>query len=86
MAFCTQSIYIDGVLDNQRACSSQSIDFVGSYDNDTVSIGRLSRAGEPPAWQLEGSIDDVRIYDRALSGGEIEALYGAVEPPDGDVY
>ena len=26
-------------------------------------------------WQFEGLIDDVRIYDRALSAAEVQALY-----------
>ena len=31
-------------------------------------------------WGLIGSIDDVRIYNRALSDGEVKALYDLEKP------
>ncbi len=71
----TQVIYIDGQLDASRTCSADPIDFVGNYDNDKVSIGRFSRSGNPNAAHFNGKIDDVRIYDRALSAKEVKELY-----------
>ena len=41
-----------------------------TYD---VAIGRHAAGGQ----HFKGLIDDVRIYDRALSDGEVAALYGA---------
>lgn len=72
----TQAIYINGVLDNLRTMSIGPIDFVGGYDDNLVNIGRTTRVGLPPADQafFRGTIDDVRIYDHALSQEEITAL------------
>jgi len=72
-----QAVYIDGRLNKDRVCSPEPIDFVGDYDNDKVNIGKESRAGNPEASYLEGIIDDVRIYNRALSTEEIHQLYFA---------
>ncbi len=74
----TQAIYIDGQLDNSRTCSPDPIDFVGGYDDDKVSIGRVTSAGVGQ-YYVDGRIDDVRIYDRALSAPEIQELYGQAQ-------
>ena len=71
----TQAVYIDGLSNNSRTCSSAPIDFVGVYDDDTVNIGRFSRSGNPDVSHLDGTIDDVRIYDSALTAQEINLLY-----------
>ena len=81
----TQSIYINGRLDSSKNCSSDPIDFDGNYNDDKVNIGRASRSGDITGSYINGLIDDVRIYDRALSAGEIEELWGG-EIPTGDVY
>ncbi len=82
----TQAIYINGQPDISRTCSSDPIDFVGGYDDNKVNIGRFSRSGEPgPAagvWYLDGKIDDVRIYDRALQSAEIQQLFDDAIGPD----
>jgi len=70
-----QAIYVNGQLDNSRICSPDTIDFVGGYDDDKVSIGRFSRNGVASDFHLDGLIDDVRIYDRALSAEDIQELY-----------
>ena len=71
----TQAIYIDGQLSADRTCSPDPIDFVGGYDDDKVNIGRSTTDPGDPRFHLKGKIDDVRIYDRALSTEEIEQLY-----------
>jgi len=39
------------------------------------------RLGNPVGWgQLDGAIDDVRIYNRALTASEIQQLYNSSEP------
>jgi hypothetical protein len=40
----------------------------------TVDIGRFGNVG---GTNFKGYIDDVRIYNRALSAAEIQALYNA---------
>ncbi len=71
----TQSIYIDGQLDVSKTCSPDPIDFVGGYDDNRINIGRYTVNVGSPAYHFQGIIDDVRIYDRALSGEEVWQLY-----------
>lgn len=71
----TQAIYINGQLDASRTCSPDPIKFIGGYDDDTVHIGAVRRAGyTAPKYYLNGIIDEVAIYNRALSAEEIQQL------------
>jgi len=65
------SIYLNGVLDNTVSTSSQSMTWAG---NSIINIG-VGFTGT--VWPFNGLIDDVRIYNRALSPAEIFALYSA---------
>ncbi len=58
-------IYINGVLD-QRVIAVAT----GGTNNDPVYIGQYS----PGQTTIDGRIDDVRLYTRALSDAEIAAL------------
>ncbi|MBW8034414.1 MAG: T9SS type A sorting domain-containing protein, partial [Planctomycetes bacterium] len=60
------AIYINGSLDTSEA-------FTGSIDttSNDVYIGQYTSGGN----NFDGLIDDIRIYSRALSAAEIEALY-----------
>lgn len=60
-------LYVDGILQTTQANTA-------SIDNDNVDlwIGDRSDGGVLP---FDGQIDDVRIYNRALSSTEIETLY-----------
>ncbi len=62
-------LFIDGVLEAAKAAAS-SVD-VGKYE---VCIGENAQA---VGRQWNGSIDDVRIYNRALSHAQIVSLMGA---------
>src|SRR3989344_1302052 len=62
----TMSWYIDGILDSQTT-RTETI----QNNNDSLRIGRFDRN----AWSWTGLIDDVRIYNRALSADEIKRLY-----------
>ncbi|MBW8001088.1 MAG: LamG domain-containing protein [Planctomycetes bacterium] len=72
----TQELYIDGTLDNSRTCLAGPIDFVGGYDDNKVNIGRWTRAGGVAGgnYFLDGTIDDVRIYNRTLTASEISTI------------
>ena len=63
----TLQIYIDGVKGTDASYATAPI-----YSTDTMVIGKanLSYAG----WNWVGSIDDVRIYNVALSAGEISTI------------
>jgi len=68
------SLYLNGEL---KTSSSHSLGSI-SYENYPIRIGSLSyisRLGYP----LNGLIDEVRIYNRALSDSEIKALYEATK-------
>ncbi len=73
----TQSIYINGQLDATEPCSSTPIDFVGMYNNGEVNIGRLTRNGASPTGHFKGTLDEIMIYDTALTPAEIAQIYGA---------
>ena len=62
------SLYVDGLLDNFAEAS-------GAIDRNSqpVLIGANS---EMPAREFKGAVDEVRIYARALSPGEIAVLAG----------
>lgn len=65
----TVNIYVNGVLDKSL---SYSTSFAHGSSNDNIQMGQnLSTAAQP----FKGAIDDVRIYNRALSQTEITELY-----------
>lgn len=65
------NIYMDGVLDNGTA-DAQVSPYVVSTDD--ISVGARAVPSAPAAF-LNGSVDDVRIYNRGLTALDIAALY-----------
>jgi hypothetical protein len=66
----TVSGYIDGIKDNA---------FNSSYTRSTINSDRLwiaSHAGSSPNYWT-GKLDDIRVYDYALSAAEVRALYNS---------
>ena len=64
------NIYINGILKSSRTAN------VGPYNNNEyVSVGAQPQNGGGLTNLFYGSMDDVRIYSRALSAQEIQALY-----------
>jgi hypothetical protein len=68
-------IYIDGVED---LLSRDDFDPGGAVNDssENLLVARDNRMGEPDFF-FAGLIDDVRIYNRALSAGEVAQLYEA---------
>jgi hypothetical protein len=64
----TGRLYVDGVLNSSAPQSSPLTD-----RNNQVYIGR----GISGTNSFSGSIDEVRVYNRALSATEISALYNS---------
>lgn len=58
-------LYLNGILISTNSTAADII------DND----GLLTIGGDETGSELSGYIDDVRIYDRALSDSEVEELY-----------
>lgn len=79
--------YIDGVLQASQAYNTMAIDTAADQD---VIIGALDAGGGALASFFSGSIDDVRIYNRALAADQVWQLYDAYDliadlEPDGAV-
>ena len=64
----TAKIYIDGVLDSEQSAPSRSLAPLG------VFVGADVRDSDK---FLKGIIDEVGIYDRALTQSEIQAIFNA---------
>lgn len=65
-----EKIYVDGVFDNQTSIAGAVSD---SWSQNSFLIGKTLNI---TYWQYyDGLIDDVRIYNRALSATEIQNLY-----------
>ncbi|MHC4251256.1 MAG: SUMF1/EgtB/PvdO family nonheme iron enzyme [Planctomycetota bacterium] len=60
-------LYVDGKLEPMSSTDGQQM--------DTADGGRIVIAADEEERCFSGTIDDVRIYDRALSGEEIAALH-----------
>ncbi len=63
----TVSVYVDGVLDKSATDTNNA-----NGTNQTTAIGRQ---GAFNGRYFNGPIDDVRLYNRALSAGEINKLW-----------
>ncbi len=63
-------LYVDGNLVASSLSSNNSL----YYQNDSVAIGRDAGASSS---YFNGSIDDVRVYNRALSATEISKMYSS---------
>jgi len=77
----TMTVYLDGVLDNGTLNGTVAGRQVSSTRD--VFVGR--RADDSVDYNFNGMIDEVRIYDRALSQAEIQAdMNAAIAPPAPD--
>ncbi len=65
-------IYVDSFLENEKFIGSHSI--LTSSTNFKIAYNTFN-GGLGEFYYFDGSIDDVRLYDRALSSDEIKALY-----------
>ncbi len=66
----THKLYVNGQLVAQNRVNKSLI-----YETMPVYVG----ANTPSAELFDGIIDEVRIYNRALSDSEIKALYDATK-------
>ena len=70
------TLYIDGLADGVNSGADDLYNLTPGVD---VSIGRRATSNDRFFF---GSIDEVRIFDRALSAGEVAGLAGRTEPFD----
>ena len=55
---------------------------VGDVPIAMIGAGERSNKTPPVVYQFSGSIDDVYIYDRALSASEVQTLFSSVPEPN----
>lgn len=67
-----QKFYVNGVLESTIAMTGM----ISNYTNDIV-LGTRSLNGTTPWRVFNGTIDEVAIWKRALSAGEITSIYNA---------
>lgn len=72
----TATIYVDG-----KSVPTTAVNFGGAYHTTSANLLIANRTGS--AAYFPGSIDDVRIYNRALSATEVQQLYNAGAPGKG---
>jgi MYXO-CTERM domain-containing protein len=71
-------LYVNGTLQSNESAAGSG--FFGDVDGlDTLLVG-ANRDSGGLAWFYTGAIDDLAIYDHALSQGEIDALQTAAIP------
>jgi hypothetical protein len=68
----TLRIYVNGVQESTAALTGAVL-----QTGQALCIGRYGTVAEP----VNGSIDDFRLYNRALTPSEIQSLYGTAVPP-----
>lgn len=66
----TSKIFINGV--EQTLTASGTWSFSGVPSGDDLRIGNYNGNSQ---YEFNGSVDDFRVFSRALPGGEIQALY-----------
>ena len=66
-------IYVNGELQNSGEWDANAK--AKSYEKTTWKIGMAAPGSEKWAWPAKGAIDDVRIYKKALTDAEVQALY-----------
>jgi hypothetical protein len=69
-------IYIDGKFNQSGNPVAASVDRIASVNPEPLRIGRDNESA-PTNQTFNGSIEDVRVYNRALTADEIYELYNA---------
>ncbi len=71
------SIYVDGVLDNGQTIiyNPFGLNAQAPFSGTDLTIGKMKDYVSSLHTNYSGSLDDIRIYNRALSAPEVAALY-----------
>lgn len=72
----TASLYVDKVLVGTRTGGANT------GEGSNIKIGRLGVASAPTAEQFEGSLDELAVYDYALSAQRIAVHFDAAMVPE----
>jgi hypothetical protein len=71
----TRQLFVNGVFEGST--STPTTDF---SNQEPITLGKRFRSGGSFAGFLDGIIDDVRLYNRALSASEINQIYTNTDP------
>ena len=69
-------LYVDGIQIGSGTAASGPIQYSNDPANE-LAIGNYTLATANQIYGLRAAVDDVRLYNRALSGAEIQALHEA---------
>jgi hypothetical protein len=72
-------LYVDGVLENS-ADISYSYTFKSDVQPNPINLGYIKRATSSEEYHFIGGIDEVGIFDKALSAAEITSFYNNGNP------
>lgn len=74
-------LYVDGQLQKQVApCAGDAVPGTGDL---TLGISKPGTASQPGSQSIDGVIDEIMIFNRALSPEEIKSLVLAIDPAPG---
>ena len=74
----TARLYVDGVL--QRQTTLWRADISANTNDLTIGINRSNPASEDKSSSFAGVIDEVMIFNRAVSGNEVKAVVASATP------
>lgn len=74
----TLKLYVDGAVQKQTATWKGEVGAAGK--GLTIGLNRSSPAPDAGDTTYQGILDEVRIFDRALAGPDITAIYSASKP------
>jgi hypothetical protein len=69
-------LYLDGILQHDTTLTSALSNNLANPTN----IGRLTGANLPSAYYFKGKLDDIKIYNCALSAAQIDSIFQAEKP------
>src|SRR4051794_18811463 len=81
----TARVYVDGALKGSAAApGAEEVDYSSRYPISRIGVGRYPDPScALQGFRFPGAMDDLRIYDRELTGAQIAAIHGASSPaPD----
>ena len=81
---CSRSWRLQGVQGFVNGVQVATNSSQGTNDFGEAGILRIGQSLSGHSYWFDGSIDDVRIYDRALSAAEVAVLYDLEKPIDTD--
>lgn len=75
------SLYIDGILQKMSAACPEGI--TANRDDLAIGLNQANPDEQEKARSFEGTLDEIMIFNRALTGDEIKSLISAVDPSFG---